>query len=175
MSTDSDNAYRNRPIGRPNNQEFKDPNGIPYKPSQFQNTYDGQCRKIIDYCVECSENDDYQFVGLFGEVRNATLKNIVMDSAYHLTATLSLPDGCHYSPFYLTFTPDAPAPTPNVVTTSEPHSVGSWGWQLIWNGKNWTYSRVWTVTTKYYDVATTTTVTNVGWTFSSLTKGTVVT
>jgi len=81
MSTDSDNAYRNRPIGRPNNQEFKDPNGIPYKPSQFQNTYDGQCRKIIDYCVECSENDDYQFVGLFGEVRNATLKNIVMTAS----------------------------------------------------------------------------------------------
>jgi|GEM_PF-3193788 len=107
-------------------------------------------------------------------LQTVTVK-FTMDSAYHLTATLSLPDGCHYSPFYLTFTPDAPAPTPNVVTTSEPHSVGSWGWQWVWNGKKLTYSHIWTVTTKYYDVATTTTVTNVGWTFSSLTKGTVVT
>ncbi|MBR2046009.1 MAG: prepilin-type N-terminal cleavage/methylation domain-containing protein, partial [Agathobacter sp.] len=41
---------------------------------QFRNSYDGQCYKIIDYCV----SSDAQFTGLFGVIRDASLKNIVM-------------------------------------------------------------------------------------------------
>ena len=41
---------------------------------QFRNNYDGQCYKIIDYCVD----SDAQFTGLFGVIRDASLKNIVM-------------------------------------------------------------------------------------------------
>lgn len=41
---------------------------------QFRNDYDGQCYKIIDYCVD----SDTQFTGLFGVIRDASIKNIVM-------------------------------------------------------------------------------------------------
>lgn len=65
MDTSVENPVRNVPIGMPSYSDT-------YK--QFQNTYDGQCNKIIDYCLD----SDQQFVGLFGETKGATLKNIVM-------------------------------------------------------------------------------------------------
>lgn len=78
MNTSSDNPYRNRPIGRPNSQAFTDPNGNSYTPSNFRNSYDGQGHKIVDYCCITYQSDNYQFTGLFGEVQEATLKNIVL-------------------------------------------------------------------------------------------------
>uniref|UniRef100_UPI00289CA19D GLUG motif-containing protein n=1 Tax=Anaerotignum sp. TaxID=2039241 RepID=UPI00289CA19D len=78
MDTASGNAYRNRPIGRPNSQAFTDPTGATYTPSNFRNVYDGQGYSIIDYRCVTTNEDRYQFTGLFGEVQGATLKNIVM-------------------------------------------------------------------------------------------------
>ncbi len=78
MNTSSSNAYRNRPIGRPNSQAFTDPTGATYMPSNFRNIYDGQGYEIIDYCCVTTQADRYQFTGLFGEMQQATLKNIVM-------------------------------------------------------------------------------------------------
>lgn len=75
MDTSEGNIYRNVPIGTPN--KTSDPNFA----SNFQNIYDGQGHKIIDYC---QLNTKYQFAGLFGEVEYAILKNIVM--------TASVPD-----------------------------------------------------------------------------------
>ena len=65
MDTSSGNEYRNQPIGRPGSSTG----------NNFQNSYDGQCNKIIDYCCEAST---YQFTGLFGETEKCVLKNIVM-------------------------------------------------------------------------------------------------
>ena len=65
MDTSTGNAYRNQPIGRPGSASG----------NNFQNSYDGQCKKIIDYCCEASA---YQFTGLFGETEKCILKNIVM-------------------------------------------------------------------------------------------------
>lgn len=56
---------RNASIGVP---------GVEGSGQQFRNSYDGQGYKIIDYCVENAT----QFTGLFGEAREAELKNIVM-------------------------------------------------------------------------------------------------
>lgn len=78
MDTASGNAYRNRPIGRPNSQAFTDPTGATYTPSNFRNIYDGQGYSIIDYRCVTTNEDRYQFTGLFGEVQGAILKNIVM-------------------------------------------------------------------------------------------------
>lgn len=78
MDASSSNPYRNRPIGRPNVQQFIDPNGNTYTPSNFRNSYDGQGNKIIDYRCITYQSDKYQFTGLFGEIQLATLKNIVM-------------------------------------------------------------------------------------------------
>ncbi len=78
MDASSKNTYRNRPIGRPNSQAFTDPNGDTYTPSNFRNRYNGQGYKIIDYRCITTKADSYQFTGLFGEVQQATLKNIVM-------------------------------------------------------------------------------------------------
>lgn len=78
MDTSKGNAYRNRPIGRPNTQRFIDPNGNAYTPSNFRNTYDGQSCHIIDYRCVTYWSDRYQFTGLFGEVQDAHLKNIYM-------------------------------------------------------------------------------------------------
>lgn len=78
MNTSSSNPYRNRPIGRPNVQQFTDPNGNTYTPSNFRNSYDGQGHEIIDYCCITYQSDSYQFTGLFGEVQKATLKNIIL-------------------------------------------------------------------------------------------------
>lgn len=78
MDTSQGNAYRNRPIGRPNSQAFTDPNGETYTPSNFRNSYDGQGYEIIDYRCITTKADEYQFTGLFGEVQQAVLKNIVM-------------------------------------------------------------------------------------------------
>lgn len=78
MNTSSSNPYRNRPIGRPNSQVFTAPNGSTYTPSNFRNSYDGQGNKIIDYRCVTYQADKYQFTGLFGEIQQATLKNIVL-------------------------------------------------------------------------------------------------
>ena len=75
MDTSETNPYRNVPIGTPN--KTNDPDFA----SNFQNIYDGQGHKIIDYC---QLNTQWQFAGLFGEVEYAILKNIVM--------TASVPD-----------------------------------------------------------------------------------
>ena len=75
MDTSEKNIYRNVPIGTPNKTND------PTRASNFQNIYDGQGHKIIDYC---QLNTKYQFAGLFGEVEYAILKNIVM--------TASVPD-----------------------------------------------------------------------------------
>ena len=72
MDTSEGNIYRNVPIGTPN--KTSDPNFA----SNFQNIYDGQGHKIIDYC---QLNTQWQFAGLFGEVEYATLKNIVMTAS----------------------------------------------------------------------------------------------
>ena len=65
------NSNRNFPIGRPNSQPFKKPNGKTYSPSNFRNTYDGQNKVIIDYRCVTYESDSYQFTGLFGEVQDS--------------------------------------------------------------------------------------------------------
>lgn len=74
-------VYSNRPIGDPDLA----PNESQYFNAQFRNTYDGRSNKIIDYCVEGSWIEEgtgvshyTQFTGLFGEINDATLKNIVM-------------------------------------------------------------------------------------------------
>lgn len=76
MDTKLTNPYRNKPIGRPGNQAG----------AQFTCTYDGGSKRIIDFCMETypvdfSENGvqrGFQYTGMFGEIRYATLKNIVM-------------------------------------------------------------------------------------------------
>jgi len=65
MDTSEDNPVRNVPIGVPDARNTV---------GQFRNIYNGQYNRIIDYCVSSSN----QFVGLFGEVKSATLINIVM-------------------------------------------------------------------------------------------------
>ncbi|MBQ3558991.1 MAG: hypothetical protein IJA07_05745 [Agathobacter sp.] len=62
-------SYANEPIGQP---DIDSTDNINY--AQFSNSYDGQCHKIIDYCLDSSR----QFVGLFGEIIDAEIKNIVM-------------------------------------------------------------------------------------------------
>ena len=64
MDTSSSNALRNQPIGQPAGTTG----------GQFKNSYDGQGNKIIDYRVESS----YQFVGLFGEICGAEIRNVIM-------------------------------------------------------------------------------------------------
>lgn len=78
MDTSSSNTYRNRPIGRPNNKVYTDANGNQYSPSNFKHSYDGQGYEIIDFRCRMYAADDYQFVGLFGEIEGAQLQNIVM-------------------------------------------------------------------------------------------------
>jgi hypothetical protein len=79
MDTSYDNANRNRPIGRPGEQEFKDYQNVTRKPSNFKNQYDGNFYKIIDFRTETyAGSDNYQFTGLFGEIQNAVIKNVVM-------------------------------------------------------------------------------------------------
>lgn len=62
-------TYANRPIGYPITGSAS---GQKY--SNFQCTYDGQGHKIIDYSLRSNE----QFVGMFGEMAGATLKNMVL-------------------------------------------------------------------------------------------------
>ncbi|MBO5097562.1 MAG: prepilin-type N-terminal cleavage/methylation domain-containing protein [Agathobacter sp.] len=62
---DMNASYRNVPIGEPANVNSA---------SQFRHSYDGQGNQIIDFCVKSSN----QFVGLFGEIETATIKNIHM-------------------------------------------------------------------------------------------------
>ena len=65
MDTSADNEVANQPIGMPD---------LPGTYCQFRNTYDGNYKQIIDYRQQSNE----QFSGLFGEIRDATLKNIFM-------------------------------------------------------------------------------------------------
>ncbi len=62
-----DGNVKNIPIGMP--KLDKEGNH-----EQFRNTYDGMCNKIIDYSLQCED----EFAGLFGEIQEATLRNIVM-------------------------------------------------------------------------------------------------
>lgn len=78
MNTTSANPYRNKPIGHPNNQEFTDPNGNKYTSDKFRNYYDGRGNEIIDYCCVTTSADNFQFTGLFGQIHQAVLTNIVM-------------------------------------------------------------------------------------------------
>ena len=86
-TSEANRAYRNMPIGRPSTLNGKawgftnSYTGETYYPKNFQNIYDGTGHKIIDYCVSCAKDDNYQFVGLFGEVRKGILKNIVMTAS----------------------------------------------------------------------------------------------
>ena len=77
MDTSEDFDYRNQPIGRPQALKVSGPSGT-FVPSNFRYTYDGQNNVIIDYCCITYEDDNFQFTGLFGEVQEATLKNIHM-------------------------------------------------------------------------------------------------
>lgn len=61
--------YANQPIGQP---DIDSNDSINYQ--QFKNTYDGQCNIIYDYCIE----SDRQFVGLFGEIKEAEIQNVFM-------------------------------------------------------------------------------------------------
>ena len=63
--------YRNRPIG---NSDYAFLGETKFA-GPFKNSYDGQSYKIIDFCLDVS---DVQFVGLFGEIQDASLKNIIM-------------------------------------------------------------------------------------------------
>jgi hypothetical protein len=45
----------------------------------FSGTYDGQNYKIIDLKVDANETGKYQYAGLFGFAKNATLQNIALD------------------------------------------------------------------------------------------------
>ena len=74
MDTSTSNAYRNQPIGYPNDGG----SGRPVIVNNFRNYYDGQCNKIIDY--RCDSNK-YRFIGLFGEVERCVIKNIVMEAS----------------------------------------------------------------------------------------------
>jgi len=65
MDTSEDNPVANQPIGMPD---------LPGTYCQFRNTYDGNYHEIIDYCQSTNE----QFAGLFGEIRDATIKNVFM-------------------------------------------------------------------------------------------------
>ncbi len=65
MDTSEDNAIRNQPIG----QEI-----ATGSPGQFNNSFNGNCKKIIDYRVV----SDLRFVGFFGEVENGIIENIVL-------------------------------------------------------------------------------------------------
>jgi len=64
MDTSASNPVRNQPIGR---------SGVTAE-GQFNNSYNGNCKKIIDYRLET----DQQFVGFFGEVENGIIENIVL-------------------------------------------------------------------------------------------------
>lgn len=68
---DNVKPYANRPIGMPAKYSSSSAQDTP---GQFQCTYDGQGHRIIDYYV----NADLQFVGLFGEIANGQLHNIVL-------------------------------------------------------------------------------------------------
>ena len=70
---DVDADYANQPIGDPNRTKtLADGSRVNY--AQFQNVYDGGCYQIIDFALK----SDRQFVGLFGEITNATIRNVVM-------------------------------------------------------------------------------------------------
>ncbi len=65
MDTSVSNPVRNEPIGQPIASN---------SPGQFNNSFDGNCNKIIDYRVESG----FRFVGFFGEVENGIIENIVL-------------------------------------------------------------------------------------------------
>ncbi len=75
MDTSASNPYRNKPIGR-SGAEAEEDHGNYYS-DNFQNVYNGQGHKVIDFRIEAS---NYQFLGLFGEIEKATLTNIIMET-----------------------------------------------------------------------------------------------
>lgn len=66
--TDMDGPVKNVVIGLSDNAT----NGN--YAAQFKNNYDGQGHKVIDFCLKTSA----QFAGLFGEIRDAKIENVVM-------------------------------------------------------------------------------------------------
>lgn len=68
--------YANKPIGQTYREDLSaaEGYGADYSYAQFSNNYDGNSYQIIDYCVE----SNLMFVGLFGEIMDATIENVVM-------------------------------------------------------------------------------------------------
>lgn len=79
--------YANEPIGQP---DIDTTDGINY--AQFSNSYDGKCHKIIDYCLDSSR----QFVGLFGEIIDAEIKNIIMTVSDDPTGNAGVINGTYH-------------------------------------------------------------------------------
>lgn len=68
--------YANKPIGQTYREDLTASEGYgeDYSYAQFSNNYNGNSYQIIDYCVE----SNLMFVGLFGEIMDATIENVVM-------------------------------------------------------------------------------------------------
>lgn len=80
-------SYANEPIGQP---DIDSTDNINY--AQFSNSYDGKCHKIIDYCLDSNR----QFVGLFGEIIDAEIKNIVMTVSDAPTGNAGVINGTYH-------------------------------------------------------------------------------
>ena len=81
-----DQEYSNRPIGEWSEEDKTAANKTGY--GSFQNDYNGNYHKIIDYCVKgtnayfenngIKERSNIQYVGLFGEIYKAQIQNVIM-------------------------------------------------------------------------------------------------
>ena len=81
-----DQEYSNRPIGEWSEEDKYATNNTGF--GSFQNDYNGNYHKIIDYCVKGTnayfenngmpERSNFQYVGLFGEIYKAKIQNVVM-------------------------------------------------------------------------------------------------
>ena len=81
-----DQEYSNRPIGEWSEEDRYAVNKTGF--GSFQNDYNGNYHKIIDYCVKGTntylethgkkELSNSQYVGLFGEIYKAQIQNIIM-------------------------------------------------------------------------------------------------
>ncbi|MBQ8519490.1 MAG: hypothetical protein IJ455_07825 [Agathobacter sp.] len=73
---DFSKEYANKPIGQTYREDLtaSEGYGADYSYAQFSNNYNGKSYQIIDYCVE----SNLMFVGLFGEIMDATIENVVM-------------------------------------------------------------------------------------------------
>ena len=81
-----DQEYSNRPIGEWSEEDKNAVNKTGF--GSFQNDYNGNYHKIIDYCVKgtntyfenngMKDRSNIQYVGLFGEIYKAQIQNIIM-------------------------------------------------------------------------------------------------